>query len=85
MKSTSLFIYALTGTLFEGDVSGVTVPGEDGELTILPTHAPIVTALKNGKILACTSDSDGGREFFIESGFVYADQKSIVCLVTQIS
>ncbi len=83
MKSTSLFIYALTGTLFEGDVSGVTVPGEDGELTILPTHTPIVTALKNGKIHAHTND--GGREFFIESGFVYADQKSVVCLVTQTS
>lgn len=83
MRTTSLFVYSLSGTLFEGEVSGVTVPGEDGELTVLPTHAPIVTALKNGKILAHTSDSDGGREFFIESGFVYADQKSVVCLVTE--
>lgn len=83
MKSTSLFIYSLTGTLFEGEVQSVSVPGENGELSILPSHAPIVSALKNGKILAHTSDSDGGHEFFIQSGFVYADQKSVVCLVTE--
>lgn len=81
MRTTSLFVYALTGTLFEGEVNGVTVPGEEGELTILPSHAPIVTALKNGKVYAHTND--GGREFFIDKGFVYADQKSVVCLVTE--
>jgi F-type H+-transporting ATPase subunit epsilon len=34
--------------VFEGDVDIVVVPGESGEMGILPNHAPLLTTLKYG-------------------------------------
>lgn len=83
MPTTSLFIYSLSGTLFEGPVTLVRVPAKDGELSLLPSHAPTVTALTKGVIHAHTNDDDGGREFSIEKGMLYVDQKNIICLVSE--
>jgi F-type H+-transporting ATPase subunit epsilon len=38
------------GVLYEDTVSGVTIPTMDGEITILPHHAPLVSALKPGEM-----------------------------------
>ena len=34
--------------VFEGDVDIVVLPGTDGEMGILPHHAPLLTTLKIG-------------------------------------
>jgi F-type H+-transporting ATPase subunit epsilon len=51
--------------VFDGDVDIVVAPGAEGEMGILPHHAPTLTALKTGvlKIRA-----DGREEFFAISG-----------------
>lgn len=36
--------------VYEGSIAQVTLPTESGEITILPGHVPIVTALKPGVI-----------------------------------
>jgi F-type H+-transporting ATPase subunit epsilon len=36
--------------LFEGDVDSVTAPGSEGELTVLPHHAPVMTMLDAGEL-----------------------------------
>ena len=38
--------------VFEETVDQVTLPAMDGEITILPGHIPLVTALKSGDIVA---------------------------------
>lgn len=38
------------GTLFKGDVSLVQLPGKSGSFEILNNHAPMIAALKKGKI-----------------------------------
>jgi F-type H+-transporting ATPase subunit epsilon len=35
----------------EQDVESVTLPGVEGELTVLPSHAPLMTALNPGALL----------------------------------
>ena len=35
----------------EENVDSLTVPGAEGELTILPSHAPLMTALRPGPVL----------------------------------
>ena len=35
----------------EEDVESVTLPGIEGELTVLPSHAPLMTALQPGPLL----------------------------------
>lgn len=52
-----LTVLNLKEILFEGEVQSITIPGELGELTILPNHVPIITALKKGAISALTAKS----------------------------
>ncbi len=54
--------------LFKGEAKGVTVPGIDGSLGILNNHAPLISALKAGKVKV--TNADGQDEFFEINGGV---------------
>jgi len=64
--------------LFEGQASGVVAPGFDGELGILPGHAPMMTVLGKG-----TLRLDGASESFqVDGGFLQVVD-DIVRVVTE--
>ena len=48
MKELHLSIVSPEKSVFDGDVKIVTLPGTIGSCSILPGHAPIVSALKAG-------------------------------------
>jgi F-type H+-transporting ATPase subunit epsilon len=54
--------------LFEGTVNSVVAPAFDGEVGILPQHAPMMTLLGKGE-LRLGPDGSAGR-FMIEGGFL---------------
>ena len=69
MKSFKLTIAAIDKKRFEGEVKQVTVPAENGEMTILANHTPVVALLKSGKILIKTSeDKEDAEEIEIKKG-----------------
>ncbi|NEN23023.1 ATP synthase F1 subunit epsilon [Cryomorpha ignava] len=45
-------------SLFKGEAKGVTVPGIDGSLGILNNHAPLITALKEGKVKVTNANNE---------------------------
>ncbi len=45
-----LEIVSPEATLFEGNVTSVTVPGLNGEFQVLDNHAPIVSLLQQGLV-----------------------------------
>lgn len=55
--------------IFSGDVYGVQLPGIDGMFEILEKHAPLVSALKTGK-LKILKDKNSTSLFSIQSGFI---------------
>jgi F-type H+-transporting ATPase subunit epsilon len=55
--------------IFSGDVYGVQLPGIDGMFEILEKHAPLVSALKEGK-LKVLKDKSSFSLYTIQSGFV---------------
>jgi F-type H+-transporting ATPase subunit epsilon len=55
-------------TLFEGDVDSVVAPAFDGEVGILPMHAPMMTLLGKGT-LRLGHEGSAGR-FAVEGGFL---------------
>ena len=55
--------------IFSGDVYGVQLPGIDGMFEVLEKHAPLVSALKAGK-LKILKDKIATTQFTIQSGFV---------------
>lgn len=54
-------------TLYEGDATSVVVPAFDGEVGILPSHAPMITVLGNG-ILRVSGQAS--VQFTVSGGFV---------------
>ncbi|MEZ5691426.1 MAG: ATP synthase F1 subunit epsilon [Rickettsiales bacterium] len=66
--------------LFEGSASYVQIPGQMGELGVLPNHAPLVSALKDGEIEV--SLESGGKETFpIDSGIAEVTPDKVTLLV----
>ena len=55
--------------LFSGDVYGVQLPGINGLFEVLYKHAPLVSALKSGK-LKILKDKSNTVSYSIQSGFV---------------
>ena len=63
-----LRVVSVERSLFEGDVDFVVANGADGELGILPRHAPLMTILKPGALKI----RHGGNEelLFVGGGFL---------------
>ncbi|MFC4263404.1 ATP synthase F1 subunit epsilon [Ferruginibacter yonginensis] len=55
--------------IFSGDVYGVQLPGINGLFELLDKHAPLVSALKSGK-LKILKDKNNTETYNIKSGFV---------------
>ncbi|MCY4419244.1 MAG: ATP synthase F1 subunit epsilon [Cytophagales bacterium] len=69
-------------TLFQGEVSSVTVPCVDGYLQILPHHADLVGRLKSG-ILSYhqVGEAEEAVEYAVSSGFVEVRKNTVVILL----
>ncbi len=80
-----LTIASVGETRFDGAAASVTLPGADGELTLLPHHEPIVTTLNLGTIRVRLPDQGKGlggtREFKIESGVLECSHNRAVVLL----
>lgn len=64
--------------LFEGEVSSVTVPGKKGKFQMLNRHAPVISALKKGKIKIKTPQ--GIQQFDVNGGVVEMQKNKIIVL-----
>jgi F-type H+-transporting ATPase subunit epsilon len=75
-----LTISKVNEQLFSGDALSVTVPGTEGEMTILANHEPLITILKNGLVTVKT-DSEA-KTFVIEKGLLETSNGQVTVLVT---
>ena len=64
--------------LFEGDVTSVTVPGIKGKFQMLNRHAPVISALKKGKIKI--KSAKGVEQFDVNGGVVEMNKNKIIIL-----
>ena len=67
--------------LMSVDAEQVELPGGDGDFTVLPGHAPVVSTLRPGTIHSRTAD--GKKAIFVKSGFVEVTPHSVVVLADQ--
>jgi F-type H+-transporting ATPase subunit epsilon len=63
---------------FEGDVDEVIVPGSEGELGILPHHAPLISLLGQGVLRVKSGGQE--QEFAIFGGFLQVRPDRVVVL-----
>jgi len=67
--------------LFSGDVYGVQLPGVSGLFEVLEQHAPLVSALKAGKVKVLKDNKSHLAYFTIQSGFVEVIHNKVTVLV----
>ena len=67
--------------LFSGDVYGVQLPGITGLFEVLDRHAPLVSALKAGKMKVLKDKNNHLAFFEIQSGFVEVLDNKVTVLV----
>ena len=67
-------------TVFSNEVYGVQLPGIGGLFEVLNSHAPIVSALKAGK-LKILNDKNSVKIYNIQSGFVEVLNNTTTVLV----
>lgn len=57
-KHLKLTIARVDGPVFDGEVVSVTLPGTEGEMTIMADHEPLVSALKSGTVTVRPATGD---------------------------
>ena len=61
------------------DAAQVVVPGVEGEFTVLPGHAPVISALRPGVIEVSLPDASKTR-IFVKGGFAEVDADHLTVL-----
>ena len=62
------------------DVGQVVVPGVEGEFTVLPGHAPVISALRPGVIEVALPEAGGKTRIFVKGGFAEVDADHLTVL-----
>ena len=68
MATLHVSVVSAEGSIFEGEARFVALPGESGELGILPRHTPLITRIKPGAVRIERANPDGsssGEEEFV--------------------
>ena len=66
--------------IFSGEASFVALPGESGELGIMPRHTPLITRIKPGAVRIKRA-SDGAEEFVFVAGGILEVQPGTVTVL----
>lgn len=67
-------------SLYDGEATSVIAPAFDGEVGILPHHAPFLTLLGDGRLVVRTADAV--QRFRVRGGFLQV-RDDVVRLVTE--
>ena len=81
-----LQLVTLTGTKFDEDIYGVTLPTRAGEISVFDGHEPLVTLAENGVLTVRRKkhDTDSALDYLaITGGVVEIDGTSIKVLVDE--
>jgi F-type H+-transporting ATPase subunit epsilon len=66
--------------IFSGDVYGILLPGISGLFEVLDRHAPMVSALQEGK-LKILKDKNNSSSYSIQGGFVEVLNNKTIVLI----
>jgi F-type H+-transporting ATPase subunit epsilon len=72
-------IVSAEGELFSGAASEVFAPASQGDLGILPRHAPLLTLLKPGEVRVRTTDGEE-HHFFVGGGALEVQPSRVTVL-----
>lgn len=78
-KTLHVTIAKVDAPVFEGEALSVVVPGQEGEMTILPRHSAIISPLRQGTITVKTAE--GEQVFEVENGTLEMSGDALTILI----
>ncbi|SHG00239.1 ATP synthase F1 subunit epsilon [Dysgonomonas macrotermitis] len=80
MKELQLKIVSPEKIIFEGGVQFVKLPGTEGEFSLLPNHAPLISALAKGEVVYEIQRGGEAVKVPIGGGFIEVNKNIVtVC------
>ena len=79
-KTIDLTIAKLEAPVFAGKALFVTVPGSEGEMTILPEHTALISALRPGTITIRKEDGSD-ENIVVEKGVMEVSKSTVTILL----
>lgn len=79
-KLLKLTISKVDAPVFDDDVVSVTVPGTEGEMTILADHTALISVLKAGKITILTN-ANAKETYEVTSGTLEISNNQATVLI----
>ena len=80
MPTLRVDVVSAEGSIFSGEAQFVALPGESGELGILPRHTPLITRIRPGAVRIKRADN-GEEEFvFVAGGILEVQPGSVTVL-----
>ena len=80
MSTIHVDVVSAEESIFSGEAKLVALPGESGELGILPRHAPLITRIKPGAVRIQRADT-GEEEFVFVAGGILEVQPDRVTVL----
>ena len=84
MATIHVDVVSAEGSIFSGQATFVALPGESGELGILPRHTPLITRIKPGavRITRALADGSSGEEelIFVAGGILEVQPGTVTVL-----
>ena len=80
MSTIHVDVVSAEESIFSGEAKFVALPGEAGELGILPGHIPLITRIKPGAVRI--EKADGGEEFVFVAGGILEVQPNRVTVLS---
>jgi F-type H+-transporting ATPase subunit epsilon len=80
MSTIRVDVVSAEESIFSGEAKFVALPGESGELGILPGHIPLITRIKPGAVRI--EKADGGEEFVFVAGGILEVQPHLITVLS---
>jgi F-type H+-transporting ATPase subunit epsilon len=84
MATIHVDVVSAEESIFSGEATFVALPGENGELGILPRHTPLITRIKPGAVRIERANADGSKgeeEFIFVAGGILEVQPGTVTVL----
>ena len=79
MSTIHVDVVSAEALIFSGEAKFIALPGESGELGILPKHTPLITRIKPGAVRI--EKADGTEEFVFVAGGILEVQPNVVTVL----
>ncbi|MDP2008350.1 MAG: F0F1 ATP synthase subunit epsilon [Rubrivivax sp.] len=80
MATIHVDVVSAEESIFSGEAKFVALPGENGELGILPRHTPLITRIRPGAVRIEKADGSG-EEFVFVAGGILEVQPGVVTVL----